>query len=101
MAQVVEWDNVQKLPDKVRPFWPGANKAHVAFQNVIQLRQFIKARPAQTPPDTRHTTILRSGPHWTRFALCIHVHRTKFPQCEYLSVLTYAFLAMKNWAHGV
>src|SRR5439155_1612860 len=46
------------LPELIRHYRPRANKRHVAFKNIDELRKLIQARFAQQPTDPRQPRIL-------------------------------------------
>src|SRR5438552_1597716 len=58
-----------KFPHKFRTFGPGAHEAHVAAQNVPELREFIESQAAQKPTDPGASRIAGDGPHRAQVTL--------------------------------
>src|SRR5208337_2713341 len=59
---VVLLDFTQEFLREMRPLGPGADNAHVTFQNVEKLRQFIEAAAPQQSADPGSARVILRGP---------------------------------------
>jgi hypothetical protein len=58
------------------------NEAHLATQDIPQLRQFVETRPSQVITDAGAPRIARDRPDRTESGFCIFMHGAKFDECE-------------------
>jgi len=82
--------------DKVWPFRPGSDQAHISLQNVEQLRKLIQSCCAQDLPDFSNTRILSAGQDGADFLLRIVDHRSEFVQGKELAVFADSLLLVKD-----
>src|SRR3974377_52059 len=96
MATVVVRDFLQEASDKVGPFGAGSDHAHIAAQNVKELRNLVEAR---LPPETPHPCTAGGGldrPSAVAFANCVDPHGTEFIHQKRSSVQTDPLLAEEH-----
>src|SRR5437764_1057307 len=78
--------------------WPlrsRTDKVHVASQNVPELRNLVDADFANDAPHSRHAIVAVAGPNRT-ILFSVSAHRAELHQRERATVLTDAFLFVKN-----
>src|SRR5881396_1508553 len=94
---MVKRNQLCELRHKMRSFRTGAHKAHIAFQNVVKLRDFIESGPPQVLSYSRNPAISGNRrPYRTRIFLGIGEHGAKFENREYFAILANAFLLVEN-----
>src|SRR5262249_269373 len=74
-------DSLFKLFDEDRALWPRSDQAHLAVNDVNQLRQFVDPQLADPAAHARAARIAFAGPdRAVRFG--VHAHRTKLDDPE-------------------
>src|SRR5262245_21818149 len=73
----VERNLLAQLLDELGPLRPGADEAHVARDDVPQLRQLVETRASDEAPDPRHARIVLLGPYGTSAGFGVLAHRPK------------------------
>jgi hypothetical protein len=79
-------DQFGKLVDEIGAFGPRANQAHVAAQNIKELRQLIDARATDKPADTSNPEVTFRRPDWSTIRFGIKHHAAEFQQHEVTAV---------------
>src|SRR5208283_874704 len=74
---VVLLDFTQEFLREMRPLGPGADNAHVTFQNVEKLRQFIEAAAPQQSADPGSARVILRGPRGIAVRGLGYPHRTE------------------------
>ena len=80
-------------PKRARP-----DKAHVAAEDVPELRQLVHRRRAHEPPDARHARIVFSGLNRARARFGIDDHRAELQRVEAAAALADALLREEHRA---
>ncbi len=86
------------LLDLVAQRRPRADDAHVASQDVPQLRQLVDRRSPQDAPGTRDPAVSPVHGVARPDAFRAHDHRAELQHLEVLAVLTDTGLAVEDWA---
>ena len=81
---------------KVLPFRTGSNNAHIAFDNINQLRKFVQTEAAQKPAEPRCSGIIFLGPDRTARLFRVSTHGPEFNNFEYFTTQSYPFLEIKD-----
>ena len=95
MALLVIRNLLSELRDKVRPLGSRTDKVHIASQNVPELRNLVDADFANDATHARHAIVAVAGPNRT-ILFRVSAHRAELHQREWATVLTNAFLLVKN-----
>src|SRR5690606_39752966 len=78
-----------------RAFRTRTDEAHLAHENVDQLRNFIPTGTPHEPPDTSHARVIFHRPTGT-FRFGIRAHRAEFDHLEGASVQPHTLLRVKD-----
>src|SRR5262245_37449703 len=95
MSLFVKRDLLGQLGHEVRAFRTWSNKAHLAFQDVPELRYLINANLANDAPHARRAGIAFTGPNRT-ILFGVNSHRSKLCQHKRAAVLADAFLLVED-----
>src|SRR2546430_8939728 len=82
--------------DEFRTLGAGSDEAHVAQQDVEELRQLVEPCPSEQRPDPRHSRVTLLRPDRTGSLFRIPAHRAEFVENENAAVLAGAGLAIEN-----
>ena len=96
MPRFVIGDFLRELLDKKGSFGTRADEAHIAFEDVKYLRQFIDAQLANDTPDPRSPVIVCGGPDGLSGNFCIDAHAAKFANGEGAPSCADALLQVKQ-----
>jgi len=96
MSLSKKWDHFGELVDEILAFGPRANHAHVAAQNIKELRQLIDARATDKPADTSNPDVTFRRPDWSTIQFGIKYHATEFLQHKATPVKSHAFLPVED-----
>src|SRR5688572_20401353 len=97
MALAVERDLPGQLLDEPRTFGPRPNQAHVATQNVPQLRNLVEPGLAHEAADRRNARVLVAGaPHRAGARLGVGAHRAELVNGERRAVEADALLVIED-----
>src|SRR5260370_29228764 len=88
---------LRKLSHEVWSFGPRADKAHLATQDIPELRNLIYANLAYDTAHARGSIVVFTGPHWSCL-LSINSHRAKLSQHKVVAVLADTFLLVEHRA---
>ena len=80
MSLSKKWDHIGELIDEIRAFGSWANHAHVAAQNIKELRQLIDARATDKPTDTSNPDVTFRRPDRSTIRFGIKHHAAEFQQ---------------------
>jgi hypothetical protein len=92
---LVSRDHFLELLDEDGPFGPRSDEAHVAHQDVDQLRNFVEVRFAEDTADDRDARIVVARPDRSGLALGMLHHRADFEDREDATVFSDSLLAME------
>lgn len=81
---------------ELRSLGPGANKAHLAFEDVPKLREFIQAETAKNAANGCAARVVLDGPDRTQFPLGALIHSPEFDDGETLSREPHATLSIED-----
>jgi hypothetical protein len=95
VAQRVVGDLLLQLVHEDRPLGPRPDEAHVAPEDVPELRQLVDARLAHERAVSRHARVVLHGPHGA-IPLRILVHRAELDHLELPPALAYALLPVEQ-----
>src|SRR3989440_7394749 len=95
MALLVIRNLFRELRNEMWPLRSRTDKVHVAPQNVPELRNLVDADFANDATRARHAIVAVAGPNRT-VLLSVGAHRAELHQRERATVLTNAFLLVKN-----
>lgn len=87
-----------ELFDEVRPFWSRANEAHVAVEDIENLRQFVQAGGADEFADFGNARVVVCRQLGTGVFLCVDAHGAEFIDLVFLAKATDADLAVEDGA---
>ena len=97
MTLVVVWDDLSELINENGSFRARADKAHVPFQHVEELRKLVDPALSEESPDPSDPGIsIRGGPNRPCFLLRVDFHRPELEQSERLALLSHPLLAIEN-----
>lgn len=82
--------------DEERPFWSGPDEAHVAVEDVEDLRQFVQAGGADEFADFGNAWIVFRRQLGTGIFFCIDAHGTEFVDFIFLAKAADADLAVED-----
>jgi hypothetical protein len=95
----VRRDASRKFPDKVRPFRAGTDHAHVAAQNIEQLRQLVNGRAAKQSAYGAHAVVAFNGPPGARLVLVYRGKGAELVQRELAATEAHSSLTEEHvWA---
>src|SRR3954471_21517024 len=100
MPLAVERNLLCELGHELRPLGPRADHAHVAAEDVPQLRQFVEARPPEEPTDRRDAGVVAVRPHRAGFRFGISDHRSELVHGERAAVSADARLVIEHRPRG-
>ena len=86
VARVIAIELLQKLFHKVRTFGPGPDDAHVAFQHIDELWEFIEIRFAQERAEGCTPGIVGTRPDSVALLLAGNLHRAELVHAEQAAV---------------
>src|SRR5215212_5953011 len=95
MSLFVERNLLRQLGHEMRPFRTWAHKAHLAFQDVPELRNLVDSNLTYDPTDACSASVALTRPNRTRF-FGVNSHRAKLHQGEWPTVLPYPVLLVKD-----
>src|SRR5687767_7265944 len=95
MSLFVKRNFFRKLGDEVRSLRSWSNEAHLAFQNIPELRNLIHANLSDDASDASGARVALSRPNWS-VLFCVSSHRTKLCKHKGATVLSDSFLLVKN-----
>src|SRR5690349_22125059 len=97
MSLLVKRNLLGELGHEVRPFRTWSNEAHLASQDVPELRNLVDANFANDLADARRARVAFAGPNRTiRFG--VDSHGAKLRQDKRAAILSDSFLLVENWA---
>lgn len=96
MAIGVFWVFLFELFDEVRPFWSRADEAHVAVEDVEDLRQFVEPGGTNEFTDFGNARIVFGGQLGTGIFFGIDAHGTEFINLIFLAKAADADLAVED-----
>src|SRR5712691_3104079 len=88
---------LRQLRHEMRALRTRADKAHVAAQDVPELRDLVHANLAYEATHARHAIVFCLRPDGAVF-LGVAAHRTKLHQREHAAVAAHALLSVKDWS---
>src|SRR5690349_9806963 len=97
MSLFVKRNLLGELGHEVRAFRTWSDKAHLASQDVPELRYLVDANLADDAPHARRARIAFTRPNRTTL-FRVHAHRSKLGQHKRAAVLPDAFLFVEDWA---
>src|SRR5262249_38732276 len=83
MASKIAADHLGKSFIMIGRGWPRTDQRHRAIQDVEELWQLVKARPAQDPPHARNPGIAAGGLNRFAFRSWVEPHCPKFVDVEH------------------
>src|SRR5262245_52368784 len=92
MALIVIRNVLAQLPDEDGPFRPRSDEAHLATQDVDELREFVKPVFSEKRADARHARVAAPRPLRSAFGFGVVAHRAEFEHAEFFAVQPYAGL---------
>src|ERR1051326_6891934 len=95
MSLFVKRNLFGQLGHEVRTFRAWSNKAHLALQDVPELRYLIDTNLANDAADSRRARVSFTGPNRT-VLLGVNSHRSKLCQYKRAAVLTDSFLLVED-----
>ncbi|MSS73735.1 MAG: glycosyltransferase family 1 protein [Candidatus Latescibacteria bacterium] len=100
VASGVSGDLPLELLDECRTFGPGADQAHVAHEDVVELGEFVEAGAPEPASDAGHAGVVPPGPDG---AVCLRIlnHGAEFDQKEGPAPASDTNLPVKNGSSGV
>lgn len=96
MAIGVFWVFLFELFDEVRPFWSGTDEAHVAVEDIENLRQFVEPGGADEFTDFGNARVVFGGQLGTGIFFGIDAHGTEFINLIFLAKAADADLAVED-----
>src|SRR5215208_8246075 len=97
MSLFVERNLLRQLGDEMRPFRTWADEAHLAFEDIPELRNLVDANLSYDATDPRGASVALTGPN-RPFLFGVNSHRAKLRERKRATVLSYAFLLVKDRA---
>ena len=85
-----------ELFDEVRPFWSGTDEAHVAVEDIENLRQFVEPGGADEFADFGNARVVFGGQLGTGIFFGIDAHGTEFINLIFLAKAADADLAVED-----
>lgn len=85
-----------ELFDEVRPFWSRADEAHVAVEDIENLRQFVEPGGADEFADFGNARVVFGGQLGTGVFFGIDAHRTEFINLIFFAKASDADLAIED-----
>src|SRR5947207_6089289 len=85
-----------ELLDKLRTFRPRTDEAHLASENIEELRQLVERPGANETADARAARIVFLRPHRAGRVLSADAHRTKLEDLERFSIEAHPHLSIEN-----
>src|ERR1051325_1509804 len=95
MSLLIKRNLLGELGHEVRPFRTWSNKAHLAFQDVPELRDLVDANFANDAADAGRARVAFAGPNRT-ILFGVNSHRAKLSQYKRATVFSDSFLFVKD-----
>src|SRR5215218_1723591 len=96
MSLFVERNLLSQLSHEMGTFWSRTDEAHLAFQNVPELRDLVDSNLAYDATDACSASVAFTRPNRTSL-FGVNSHRAKLHQGEWATVLSYPVLLVKDW----
>src|SRR5438552_18496747 len=97
MPFYIIWNFLRQLRHEMRTLQTRAYKAHVASQDIPELRNLVHPSLADKAAHARSAIVFRLRPD-RAVLFGVDAHRTKLHQREHATVAAHALLFVKNWA---
>src|SRR5215469_1879122 len=96
MSTIVVPHGLHEALHKHGPFWPGSHNAHVSFENVEKLRQFIETGLSKNPTEAGAAWIVSNRPAGITFHPGRNPHGPEFVHAEQSAIQANALLNEEN-----
>src|SRR6185369_17513150 len=97
MPLLVKRNLLSQLGHEMRSLRTWTNEAHLTFQDVPELRNFVYAYLANDATNARRARVALAGPNRS-ILFGVNSHRAKLCQYKRAAVLPYSFLFVKDWS---